>query len=210
MDVPPWLFPPKSFPPNVLPPVIGGRGRSGTFWPSGFSSEPLRQSVAKLPRVVTGTDAGARAAISRGIKEKRGTARCCQPSYCLGWQEWRDSNPQPPVLETGALAIELHSYAAGYIAGRIAAVTCRPVRPPLFRAQDRLHRLDHVRRRGKGVGIDPAHLLGAGGLDGQALLLDLGQEGRVARGSGERGAQLIAAAPAACWAAPGSAGRASA
>ncbi len=26
-----------------------------------------------------------------------------------GWQEWRDSNPQPPVLETGALAIELHS-----------------------------------------------------------------------------------------------------
>src|SRR4029077_14707144 len=25
------------------------------------------------------------------------------------WQEWRDSNPQPPVLETGALAIELHS-----------------------------------------------------------------------------------------------------
>jgi hypothetical protein len=27
----------------------------------------------------------------------------------LAWQEWRDSNPQPPVLETGALAIELHS-----------------------------------------------------------------------------------------------------
>ena len=26
------------------------------------------------------------------------------------WQEWRDSNPQPPVLETGALPIELHSY----------------------------------------------------------------------------------------------------
>jgi hypothetical protein len=22
----------------------------------------------------------------------------------LRWQEWRDSNPQPPVLETGALA----------------------------------------------------------------------------------------------------------
>ena len=28
------------------------------------------------------------------------------------WQEWRDSNPQPPVLETGALAIELHSWGA--------------------------------------------------------------------------------------------------
>jgi hypothetical protein len=29
--------------------------------------------------------------------------------YWVSWQEWRDSNPQPPVLETGALAIELHS-----------------------------------------------------------------------------------------------------
>src|SRR3954454_5520485 len=28
------------------------------------------------------------------------------------WQEWRGSNPQPPVLETGALPIELHSYDA--------------------------------------------------------------------------------------------------
>ena len=27
----------------------------------------------------------------------------------IKWQEWRDSNPQPPVLETGALPIELHS-----------------------------------------------------------------------------------------------------
>ena len=25
------------------------------------------------------------------------------------WQERRESNPQPPVLETGALPIELHS-----------------------------------------------------------------------------------------------------
>jgi hypothetical protein len=25
-------------------------------------------------------------------------------TYKVGWQEWRDSNPQPPVLETGALA----------------------------------------------------------------------------------------------------------
>ena len=24
-------------------------------------------------------------------------------SLAVGWQEWRDSNPQPPVLETGAL-----------------------------------------------------------------------------------------------------------
>src|SRR5436190_197873 len=26
------------------------------------------------------------------------------PSRRYAWQEWRDSNPQPPVLETGALA----------------------------------------------------------------------------------------------------------
>ena len=41
-------------------------------------------------------------------------------SYCSYWQEWQDSNLQPPVLETGALAIELHS------SGRDAAdiMTC--------------------------------------------------------------------------------------
>lgn len=27
-----------------------------------------------------------------------------------GWQEWQGSNLRPPVLETGALPIELHSY----------------------------------------------------------------------------------------------------
>src|SRR3974377_1763529 len=29
-------------------------------------------------------------------------------------EEWRDSTPHPPVLETGALAIELHSSGSGY------------------------------------------------------------------------------------------------
>src|SRR5580658_16629 len=32
------------------------------------------------------------------------------PETSKGWQEWRGSNPQPPVLETGALPVELHSY----------------------------------------------------------------------------------------------------
>jgi hypothetical protein len=27
-----------------------------------------------------------------------------------GWQDRRESNPQPPVLETGALPVELLSY----------------------------------------------------------------------------------------------------
>ena len=29
---------------------------------------------------------------------------------CFSWQEWQGSNLRPPVLETGALPIELHSY----------------------------------------------------------------------------------------------------
>src|SRR6185312_13880 len=39
--------------------------------------------------------------------------RRCPSRYRPAWQEWRDSNPQPPVLETGALAIELHSSGSG-------------------------------------------------------------------------------------------------
>ncbi len=31
------------------------------------------------------------------------------------WQEWRDSNPRPAVLETAALPAELHSYFNIYI-----------------------------------------------------------------------------------------------
>ena len=39
----------------------------------------------------------------------------CSPLAAVSaWQEWRDSNPQPLVLETGALAIELHSSGSGY------------------------------------------------------------------------------------------------
>jgi hypothetical protein len=30
--------------------------------------------------------------------------------YNANWQEWRDSNPRPSVLETDALPTELHSY----------------------------------------------------------------------------------------------------
>ncbi len=33
--------------------------------------------------------------------------RACRRSG--GWQEWRDSNPRPSVLETDALPAELHS-----------------------------------------------------------------------------------------------------
>ncbi len=38
------------------------------------------------------------------------------------WQERRASNPQPPVLETGALPIELRSFAAGPAPGPLAVI----------------------------------------------------------------------------------------
>jgi hypothetical protein len=33
-----------------------------------------------------------------------GADLCRESAGKYPWQEWRDSNPQPPVLETGALA----------------------------------------------------------------------------------------------------------
>ena len=42
---------------------------------------------------------------NNGMKKAPGL----HPRAFFTWQEWRDSNPQPPVLETGALPIELHS-----------------------------------------------------------------------------------------------------
>ena len=43
-----------------------------------------------------------------------------------GWQEWRDSNPQPPVLETGALPVELHSSSYEIISVTTPDPTVRP------------------------------------------------------------------------------------
>src|SRR5262245_22529049 len=58
------------------------------------------------------------------------------------WQEWRGSNPQPPVLETGALPVELHSFAHAW-----KAQTC------INRAYNAspLRRLDHD---GRSIGQD--------------------------------------------------------
>ena len=45
------------------------------------------------------------------------------------WQARRDSNPQPPVLETGALPVVLRAYESDY--SRISETTPAPtVRPP--------------------------------------------------------------------------------
>ena len=42
------------------------------------------------------------------------------------WQERRDSNPQPPVLETGALPVELHSSNYEIISVTTPDPTVRP------------------------------------------------------------------------------------
>ena len=44
----------------------------------------------------------------------------------LNWQERRDSNPQPPVLETGALPVELHSSSYEIISVTTPDPTVRP------------------------------------------------------------------------------------
>ena len=66
----------------------------------------------------------------------------------LTWQEWQDSNLQPPVLETGALAIELHSCGSGgrTIIGRPPSVI--PERKVPVQAGSR-----HCRRSRPGRGI---------------------------------------------------------
>ena len=45
-----------------------------------------------------------------GCGEIKGLAGKKLISKGLGWQEWQGSNLRPPVLETGALPIELHSF----------------------------------------------------------------------------------------------------
>jgi hypothetical protein len=47
-------------------------------------------------------------------------------SRCKSWQEWQDSNLQPPVLETGALPIELHSCGSGGPDHNCSAASCHP------------------------------------------------------------------------------------
>jgi hypothetical protein len=43
------------------------------------------------------------------VKSRRKYQHYPEENQRFGWQEWQGSNLQPPVLETGALPIELHS-----------------------------------------------------------------------------------------------------
>ena len=50
-------------------------------------------------------------ALSRALRPPRGNlVNVTRPNVPSHWQGWQGSNPQPPVLETGALPVELHPY----------------------------------------------------------------------------------------------------
>src|SRR4029079_3540097 len=53
-------------------------------------------------------------------------------ALALDWQEWRDSNPRPSVLETDALPTELHSCRRRGLYGLARGMASRPKprRPP--------------------------------------------------------------------------------
>jgi hypothetical protein len=48
-------------------------------------------------------------ALDGGKLHRQPAAQTAGDGAIESWQEWQGSNLQPPVLETGALPIELHS-----------------------------------------------------------------------------------------------------
>ena len=82
-----------------------------SHWPAGGRN---LYRYAHLPRLITADFHICLFVWLRSLVEKSGpkkTAPRGEPGgLFFNWQEWRGSNPQPPVLETGALPIELHSY----------------------------------------------------------------------------------------------------
>lgn len=84
---------------------------------------PPQGSAAGAPdaAIVANCDAAGRSGRSRFVRKSGWAADREPPSSRLmteywikieqfSWQEWQGSNLRPPVLETGALPIELHSY----------------------------------------------------------------------------------------------------
>src|ERR1700738_4577124 len=87
---------------NTMAVVMAVSRRVGqvTFWASaGPSCKDLTGLIAMIP-------AAALSGVGRSPLYITIPDHCSPPQF---WQEWRDSTPQPPVLETCALAIELHS-----------------------------------------------------------------------------------------------------
>ncbi len=79
----------------------GGEGRGG-------DAEQKKQRKTTHSRKDSATRPGETIA-NANIRFLR-SLRAGERQNCrISWQEWRGSNPQPPVLETGALPVELHS-----------------------------------------------------------------------------------------------------
>src|ERR1700736_2966358 len=73
------------------------------------------------------------------------------PDHCSPpqvWQEWRDSNPQPPVLETGALAIELHSSGSDCGGPKVRRRAFHAMLTPYLASEDRAGRRTSTTGRG--------------------------------------------------------------
>ncbi len=72
-----------------------------------------------------------------------------------GWQEWRDSNPRPSVLETDALPAELHSCPARLHACEhgIRETAARALTPPAGRGRAYAPRRRHGQGRGWRAGL---------------------------------------------------------
>src|SRR3989442_2233138 len=80
-----------------------------------------------------GRDSSPRWPLSHNGFQDRRDRPLCPPSEGSGWQGGRDSNPQPTVLETATLPIELPPYASGLSFPYATTSETRPapmVRPP--------------------------------------------------------------------------------
>ena len=96
-----------SFPREFTPQYAGRR------WPYRIGNRNLHRDYddqcterSRIEAMVLGSSAALREPVTKRIFG-RAAVRLIDPVAC--WQEWRGSNPQPPVLETGALPVELHS-----------------------------------------------------------------------------------------------------
>src|ERR1700675_4349741 len=91
-----------------------GQVTRGSSWRTGWmNSAPLVLAMSNRLSSTAAAD-GTIIHVYIGRAASSGDPRLAglHPPTGAGWQEWRGSNPQPPVLETGALPVELHSFIA--------------------------------------------------------------------------------------------------
>ena len=97
---------------------ISASQRAGCRWRVSTADGAKGQGIARQDgraRLLTVTTEPIRIKGLSGPDEPRFELRTGPPLIIVvgsGWQEWQGSNLRPPVLETGALPIELHSFTA--------------------------------------------------------------------------------------------------